>query len=191
MTELLCPAAWGGMVEEVVELLPQITPFGVNKLNKKGNNRSELSKQIGQTALYCAARQGHILILIELLNFVGIEIDKFTADHETPLHGMNSWRVIRFMILAAGFQGHEEATALLLFRGANSSLVNVKGVSARCAATGHAINAFSTLDSEGREGLLRKYPSLAKLTNMKDPVPGKHLTMGLFVPFDLKLILVR
>lgn len=51
-------------------------PF-VNRPNKRG-----------QTALYCASRQGYKDIIVELLNLVGINVNVQVQEHGgTALHG--------------------------------------------------------------------------------------------------------
>src|SRR5690242_13881600 len=65
--------------------------------------------------------------------------------------------------LAAGSNGHEEATALLLYRGANFNLLNSSGISARADAKGQAQTPYTILETHGYEELCKRYPVLKKL----------------------------
>jgi hypothetical protein len=49
------------------------------------------SSYVGQSALYCACRNGHNKIVIELINTSGIDVNVTATPHGgTPLHGIIS-----------------------------------------------------------------------------------------------------
>lgn len=88
--EKLCNSAWNGKTEDVKAILTRCTKVEVNGLNLRGTPRSHIGSpnSEGQSALYCAARQGHAEIVIELLNFDGVDVDVIASGHGgTPLHG--------------------------------------------------------------------------------------------------------
>jgi len=136
--------------------LPQLSPFGVNGLSKRG-----------QTALYCAARQGHADTVMELLQFDQIDVDKPCPEHGgTPLH-------------ASGFNGYEEVTAMLLYRGANQFALNKAGVSARAEARHGALAPYSVVtDQTNHAALLQKYPFLKNIPKKteKEKLSGSDKT---------------
>ena len=64
LKDQLCILAWEGKLEEVRNLLTNVEVRGcINIPNPRG-----------QTALYCAARQGFAEILVEILNVDGINL---------------------------------------------------------------------------------------------------------------------
>lgn len=82
----------------------------------------DFAHEIGQTPLFCAARQNHVQTLCELLKIPSVEkeIDKTMQVHGgTALHG-------------ATFQGHGLITFLLLRNGASYQIPNANGLTARC-----------------------------------------------------------
>jgi len=169
--ELLCTAAWEGALSDVQNLLrdPNLTPVDLNKPNKRG-----------QTALYCAARQRQIDIVIELLNWDkngGINVDQQIDPHRgTALH-------------AASFNEDCVIVALLLFKGANPHILNKQGLSARQEAKGAAIDVylsfgFSQTPCLPEVKLKTKWPELGKLKNVNFvPVTGdKKLSKLVAIP---------
>lgn len=75
----IATAAWSGNVNKVKDLLSKGAI--VNAPNSRG-----------QTALYCACRQGHHEVVLELLKEKGIRVNGQVPEHgSTPLHGMPFW----------------------------------------------------------------------------------------------------
>lgn len=119
--------------------------------------------------MYCAARNGSASIMIELLNFPGIDINIVCKDNlSTPLHGMNLFTTyiiifinefsrkfcvftftiyaplnFLFKLLAAGFADKPELVALLLARGADYDKKNSLGLSAKQEAQGESQVIYS------------------------------------------------
>lgn len=74
---------------------PDVSSF-VNKVNQRGTIRvaQSLTKP-GQAALYCAARQGHLDIIYDLLSVAGTDVNIPAKGHGgTPLHG--TWAFLVF-----------------------------------------------------------------------------------------------
>lgn len=67
------------------------------------------------------------------------------------------------ILLAAGFNGHEEATALLLYFGANFQALNKTGVSARAETRSKACHPYTVLENGSYDELLKTYPVLANI----------------------------
>eukprot|EP01126_Amoeba_proteus_P057412 TRINITY_DN7306_c0_g1_i15.p1 TRINITY_DN7306_c0_g1~~TRINITY_DN7306_c0_g1_i15.p1 ORF type:complete len:322 (+),score=43.95 TRINITY_DN7306_c0_g1_i15:101-967(+) len=78
LVEEFTNAAWIGDTERVVQMLSDNPSEKlVNGLNSRG-----------QCALYAAARQGHHDIILELLKYPKLDVDKACGDHKgTALHG--------------------------------------------------------------------------------------------------------
>jgi len=108
----LCDAAYNGQVDKVKAIVKRIS---VEDINGK-NNR-------GQTALYCAARQGHLLVIQELVKVKGINLDAQEPKGSTALH-------------AASYGCHGKVVAFLLSCGATPDVKkfpvgNTRGLMAR------------------------------------------------------------
>lgn len=101
MLERLCSCAWEGKLAEVLKLMQM--PALCNIINKH-NARGVISLRwilsflsLGQTALYCAARNGHNTIVLAFVNFAGMDMNVKAKDHEgTALHGMLAIMLSRF-----------------------------------------------------------------------------------------------
>jgi hypothetical protein len=75
---MLCSAAFAGDNETVLCILQ--SGIGINAKNTRG-----------QTALYCAANQGHAEVVLTILNQYGVDINYQPLPHKsTPLHGMSA-----------------------------------------------------------------------------------------------------
>lgn len=140
--------AWNNQLEEFKALLPKLVEQKIiNGLNCNG-----------QSALYCAARNGHSKILIELLNQPSGTVDvnvKAVPHGGTPLH-------------AAGTNGKIDAIALLLACGADKEITNsakqnaTEGIS---PAVKEVYDAFSEgLIVKNCESLISDYPVLKDLS---------------------------
>lgn len=123
--DALCSASWSGDLTTVKNLLGLA---GANYFINLPNSR-------GQPALYCAARQGHALIVLELLNSDGIDIHATNLEHgSTPLH-------------AASFADHPEIVCLLLWAGADHvSRTNKQGLPARAEARGTVLDVYASFE---------------------------------------------
>lgn len=141
--------AWNNNVAEFKQALKVIFPGDINNLNSRG-----------QSALYCAAHRGNLDILVELLNFPGLDVNTVAGGHGgTALH-------------AAGFNEHDGAVALLLAAGADSGQVNTRGISGRQDAVGKAIDAYELFGKESHV-FQESYPLVKKLV-LKKPVEEKQ-----------------
>lgn len=89
LADALCAASWDGQIAEVKRLLalPNATNF-INRLNVRGNRSQDRPQNLGQCALYCATRQQHTNIVIELLNCQQIDVNIRSPTLGTPLHSM-------------------------------------------------------------------------------------------------------
>jgi len=138
----LCNAAWQGDAIEVTTLLSDenVASF-INLPNPRG-----------QCALYCAARQGHVGVLLELLKCPHIDLNAQVPDHgATPLH-------------AASFENHDEVVAMLLASGANYSLKNKIGLDARQEAKGTCLDVYSIFLESGTKALMHRFPNISLLS---------------------------
>lgn len=87
----LTEACWNGILEDVLVLMKRVEN-NINDFNDKG-----------QTALYCACRQGHYEVVKLLLKNKKIQVNlKMPSHGGTALH-------------AAAYQGHGAITAILLY----------------------------------------------------------------------------
>jgi len=138
--ELLCNAAWDGDQAELRRLvaLPSISHF-VNFHNNRG-----------QSSLYCATKQGHQNLLIDLLNAPGVDVNMNSALG-TPLH-------------IASSSGKGVSVAILLCAGAKSDILNRMNVTARQEACGDAEKVFAIFEAKGITGLSESYPLVLGLT---------------------------
>jgi len=134
--------AWEGNLEQLQQALR--SPYAYTLINHP-NDR-------GQTALFCAASQGHVQIVVELCNYGPIDIDvRVKGGHGgTPLH-------------AAGFHQHEEVVAVLLFKGANPNISNNMGLTARQDARGQVLSAYAAFDGGDHVVFTSLYPILLQL----------------------------
>eukprot|EP01127_Copromyxa_protea_P012211 TRINITY_DN3157_c0_g2_i2.p1 TRINITY_DN3157_c0_g2~~TRINITY_DN3157_c0_g2_i2.p1 ORF type:complete len:1021 (+),score=177.01 TRINITY_DN3157_c0_g2_i2:24-3065(+) len=139
----LVAAAWHGDLESVRKLL---SPENVNKPNARG-----------QSALFCACRQGHSNVVLEILNFPGVNI-----DYQVPEHGGTA-------LHAAVFVAHQEIIALLLAKGVNEEVANKVGITARQEAGEKPKQIFKLFDEEGVQGLTKQFPILSQLIPRKVP----------------------
>eukprot|EP01126_Amoeba_proteus_P039964 TRINITY_DN4238_c0_g2_i13.p1 TRINITY_DN4238_c0_g2~~TRINITY_DN4238_c0_g2_i13.p1 ORF type:complete len:450 (+),score=77.43 TRINITY_DN4238_c0_g2_i13:75-1424(+) len=142
LVEVLCAACWNGELNEVQGMLhkPEFLHV-INNINKRG-----------QTPLFCAARRGHLKIVIALLEH-DIDVDVQVVEHGgTPLHG-------------ACFGGHKEVIAALLIAGANPHIENLVGLSAIQEATGEACSVFLLVEKPfgALEKLQSIHPDLIKI----------------------------
>lgn len=109
----------------------------------------------GQTALYCAARQGHSNIVLELLNIDTIHADVQVEEHGgTPLH-------------AASFAKHSEIVALLLAKGASSAIINKTFCTPKQDARGASIDVYGIFEAGGTEALKQQFPIVGQLKETK------------------------
>eukprot|EP01128_Nolandella_sp_AFSM9_P003564 TRINITY_DN153_c2_g1_i1.p1 TRINITY_DN153_c2_g1~~TRINITY_DN153_c2_g1_i1.p1 ORF type:complete len:858 (-),score=165.97 TRINITY_DN153_c2_g1_i1:14-2587(-) len=106
MTEFLCSAAWTGDVKTVRSMLMANRELDVNSTNRRG-----------QSALYCACRQGHFEVVHQLVLQQGIDLSSAQEprNDSTPLH-------------AAGFEGHLGVVCMLLYCGADPTVRNSLGL---------------------------------------------------------------
>lgn len=103
MLQKLCEACIAGEKAVVSQILK--LPIACSVIN--------LSNSQGDTPLLCAVKHGHAAILLELINFPGINLNCKTDSGETPLH-------------VASSRQDEIGTALLLVGGANFYLQNAQ-----------------------------------------------------------------
>jgi ankyrin repeat protein len=99
-------AAWNNDLTLVRSILSKESN-NVNILNDRSiylQNSYSLFTLLDQTALYCAARQGHLQILLELVTHKNINPNVICAQGSTALH-------------AACFGGHASSVAILLMSG--------------------------------------------------------------------------
>jgi len=133
----LASAAWDNKIK-VVESLLREPGANVNQVNDRG-----------QTALYCAARQGHGGVVTTLLKQATINVDVQVPGHEdTPL--------------IAGAP-HGEITAMLLARGASLEIKNKRGLTGQRAMTAQSIPASKAFETGGRDALIKMFDSVSKI----------------------------
>jgi len=148
--ELLCSAAWNGSLEDfrIALAIPN-----VDKVINIPNSR-------GQTALYCAAHEGKIEIILDLLNTELVNLNGGNSDHGgTALH-------------ASSFADHPAIVAALLIAGGDPLVKNKKGVSGRSEARGATMDVYALWDTVSDElsyasvlsQLKSQYPELNQLT---------------------------
>jgi len=142
LADNLCSACWAGQFGMVQTMLE--SPLIAHVAN--------VPNARGQTALYCAARQGKLEVIIELLNSGLCDINIQVGDHKgTALH-------------AASFGGHPEAVAILLWAGSDESLKNAQGLLARQEAKGSVLDVFALKDQDTSFDALRAaFPKLNKI----------------------------
>lgn len=140
----ICSESWKGDVTAVKALLGHpLAPFFVNLPNDRG-----------QTALYCAARQGHVEVMLALLNCGFCNVNLQVGDHKsTSLH-------------AAGFGGHAECLALLLCSGGDETITNKQGFNAKQEANIKVVDVFHYKE-RGWDTFCFNYPIVNQL---KDPI---------------------
>jgi ankyrin repeat protein len=131
----LAKAAWDGDEGQVSSMLA--FPEGkelINVPNARGMP-AQLTHTTGQTAVFCASRQGKIGTLLLLLKVPNVDPSVPVTTHGgTALHG-TVFFAMYLISLAASFYGHAEAVALLLARGANAEHRNNNGATARQEVT--------------------------------------------------------
>lgn len=121
LAEKLCSAAWNDLITEVENFAEDIK---IGSYVNRPNSR-------GQSALYCAARQGHYAVVKALLGCPHINIDLQIEPHlGTALHG-------------AAFAGKADVVLLLVSKGASLTIKNKIGLTAQQEATGAALDAFA------------------------------------------------
>jgi hypothetical protein len=89
LAEELCSGSWTGNLVAVIEMLSQVKYRRViNIPNNRGKTAGDTVVIFrGQPALYCASRQGHLDIVIQLI-LSGADVNLPVAEHGgTPLHG--------------------------------------------------------------------------------------------------------
>eukprot|EP01126_Amoeba_proteus_P061928 TRINITY_DN8359_c0_g2_i1.p1 TRINITY_DN8359_c0_g2~~TRINITY_DN8359_c0_g2_i1.p1 ORF type:complete len:957 (+),score=218.03 TRINITY_DN8359_c0_g2_i1:36-2873(+) len=135
-------AAWNQKLEAVKTMLT--LPCYVKIVNR-ANSR-------GQAALYCAARQRAVAVVIELLKCPSIDVNVQVTEHGgSPLH-------------AASFASCGEIVALLLSQGADLNLKNKAGITPSQEANGpEVIRVYKIVNSEGVAALSKEYPSVQQL----------------------------
>jgi len=131
---MLCQAAWNNDLKTVKSIINLSDTF-INAQNAKG-----------QTALYCAAREGHYEIVDFLTKVPVVDLDAQVAEHGgTALHG-------------AGFYQHASIVALLLARGANPGVKNKAGATPKQDARGKAIDVYMKFELSEVTGLIEAFP---------------------------------
>eukprot|EP01127_Copromyxa_protea_P005655 TRINITY_DN1551_c0_g2_i1.p1 TRINITY_DN1551_c0_g2~~TRINITY_DN1551_c0_g2_i1.p1 ORF type:complete len:537 (-),score=105.19 TRINITY_DN1551_c0_g2_i1:268-1752(-) len=138
--------AWRGDVNEFREMLTQNVLL-VNHANARG-----------QTALYCAARQGHTKIVQLLLNTCQQQINPNVQVPEhggTPLHG-------------AGYNQHSDIVAMLLKFGADFNIKNNIGLTAHQEARGTAQAVYNSFQMGTLE---TDYPVASLVPGTELPTP--------------------
>lgn len=157
----LSQAASDGNMEALKEVLSQHP----NIINEADAN--------GHTVLYQAVRQGYVEIVVELLGWLGLHVDKPVLG-STALH-----------VAAVSPHHGPETLALLLAAGANPNILSAScGLTARQEAMQGAMNdpalmanldVFTIFEAEGRTGLRGFFPSVQKVTG---PPPKLELKSG-------------
>jgi hypothetical protein len=152
----------------------------VRLINSSGTNHK------GQSALYCAARQGATEVIHELLvKCPNIDVNVQVAEHGgTPLHGVYQKKVT-LTRLAASFAQAGEVVALLLSQGADINQKNKQNMTARqevwlgsptrCflgfftrsfnffqANGAEVIKVYKLLDKGGIAALAKEYPCVSQ-----------------------------
>lgn len=133
----LCTACWNNDLNATRLLLQDVDiQFFINSPNARG-----------QTALYCACRQGHVPIVAELITVPSLDLDAQMVGHMgTALH-------------AACFYSHIEICASLMYAGANVTLKNSQGLVCKEEALNTSVSAlFEVLGKDGIEGIKKQYP---------------------------------
>lgn len=133
----LCNASWNNDLSATRTLLQDCdVDFFINNFNGRG-----------QTALYCAARQGHTAIVAELVAIHSLNPDVQMVGHlGSALH-------------ASCFYSHIEICALLLYNGASYTLKNSQGLTCLQEALNvNVASLFAILDNEGLSGIKKAYP---------------------------------
>uniref|UniRef100_A0A6B2L068 PH domain-containing protein n=1 Tax=Arcella intermedia TaxID=1963864 RepID=A0A6B2L068_9EUKA len=152
----LCTAAFKGDLNSVKRLLSILDNNQVNGTNDRG-----------QTALYCAAREGRTDVVRELLSR-SVDINVQEKKGSTPLHG-------------ASFGGHAQALSLLLSARASVSITNhpapsqTVGATAHQEAQGEAREVWKLWKEGGVEALKRKnYPIFERPNRNTKPTRVKR-----------------
>lgn len=138
---------WNGNLREVKKMLkhPDIHSF-ILKVNERGQN-----------GLYCAAHNGHVDIVVCLLNFY--------STSEFSLNDVNL-RMGEFestALHAASFNKRDVVVALLLAHGAAPNVPNKAGLGPRQEASGLALDCYIDFERGGVAFLRDKYPIVNKL----------------------------
>lgn len=170
LLEQLCGAAFRGELPQVKKSLEHldIRTF-VNAPNSRGKTTIFFSpiNFSGQTALYCAARNGHVPVVLELLNFAGIDPSIQVPEHgATPGHG--GWALfILTEFLAAAFGPHPEVLALLIAHGVDMSIRNKHDLTPRQEARKQCIDVFKLYETG------KTVPFISKMGRWNWKVEGK------------------
>eukprot|EP01128_Nolandella_sp_AFSM9_P004858 TRINITY_DN2273_c0_g1_i1.p1 TRINITY_DN2273_c0_g1~~TRINITY_DN2273_c0_g1_i1.p1 ORF type:complete len:1435 (-),score=330.68 TRINITY_DN2273_c0_g1_i1:160-4464(-) len=140
LTEELCGYAWVGDYKGVSRLL-KAQPTIVSMRNMRG-----------QTALYCASRQGQLRVAYRLLKEPDVEINtsQEKVNGSTPLH-------------AAAYEGHLKLCALLLSRGADPTVKNRQGGTARDEARPMVLKLLNEFDIHGTRAANQYLPKYQQL----------------------------
>jgi len=142
LLDLLCTACWDGNTSNFKVILnnPALPPI-INLPSSKGT-----------TPLYCACRQGHSDLVIDLLNTGFVDINVQLVEHGgTAMH-------------AAAFGGRGECLALLIAMNGDKTIKNKKGLTPLQDAHMTVMDIFTL---QGFRDLAALYPKLNKLTNPK------------------------
>lgn len=159
MVSELTNAIWDGEMEHSKILLQN--PH-MKRLINVPNDR-------GQTALFCAARQGHADLVLALFAVPGLDINAQSVDHgSTPLH-------------AASYNCFENIVAILIYRGANINVKNKMGLTAKAEARGAAIEVYQNFQQLTKQQLEQKYPLIKNVT-AADARGSTYWGVGEFTP---------
>jgi hypothetical protein len=143
LVEEFCTAAYLGDIEKIRQILSK-GDIDINSKNLRG-----------QTALYCAARQGKEEIIKILLNERGIDVNVQEAHGSTALH-------------AASFVPHPNVLSILLSYGCDMNITNTTlgtkgGLTAHAEARGGACEIWRIFKTGGTKALQMKgYPVYKK-----------------------------
>lgn len=147
----LCMACWNNDLTAFTVLTrDDDLPNFINRFNTRG-----------QTALYCASRQGHVGLVTELLCIPCLDLDVQMEGHlGTALH-------------AASFGGHTEICAMLIYADASTTITNQHGMTYKGEALRkETLTFFDLFEKEGKEGIRKAYPQVKK-KGMKDALTKK------------------
>eukprot|EP01127_Copromyxa_protea_P013784 TRINITY_DN3733_c0_g1_i1.p1 TRINITY_DN3733_c0_g1~~TRINITY_DN3733_c0_g1_i1.p1 ORF type:complete len:1035 (+),score=186.62 TRINITY_DN3733_c0_g1_i1:133-3105(+) len=147
MVNELCTLAWDGSNNERLKQIVSEDQDGsvINHYNSRG-----------QTALYCACRQGIRSAVEALILSPVIDINKGeSSKNSTPLH-------------VACWSEKVEIAAMLLWMGADPYLQNIYKLTPKDEARGEAVFFYPLFLEEGFQGLARSYPSVLNLRSIEE-----------------------
>jgi len=144
-----CDAAWAGDLDTLQGWLKK-PDFDINALNNRGQN-----------ALYCAARNGHVELVLALLNDPRIDVNfHYISPHfSTALH-------------SASFYKHLQVVALLLAAGADPSIRNIYQYRAmdEVSPLDRSYQMLESFSQYGRDHLIMEWPICRRLIQHKGPM---------------------